>query len=191
MSQPHVIVIGGPNGAGKSTIAPLVLRDYLEVPDFVNADQIAAGLSAFNPEGAAFEAGRIMLRRLDELAASGKSFAFESTLSSRTFSVFLKRLKSQGYHVGLCFVWINSVELAKQRVSLRVKMGGHHIPDDVIERRYARSIQNFRNLYLPLADEWSLFDNSELADPILIAEGCDNQAATIFEEASWNKIQTI
>ena len=94
MSQPHVLVIGGPNGAGKSTIAPLVLRDYLSVPDFVNADQIAAGLSAFNPEGAAFEAGRIMLRRLDELANSGKSFAFESTLSSRTFSVFLKRLKT-------------------------------------------------------------------------------------------------
>ena len=191
MSQAHVIVIGGPNGAGKSTIAPLVLRDYLAVPDFVNADQIAAGLSAFNPEGAAFEARRIMLHRLDELAASGKSFAFESTLSSRTFSVFLKRLKSQGYHVGLCFVWLNSVELAKERVALRVKMGGHHIPDDVIERRYARSIQNFRNLYLPLADEWSLFDNSELADPRLIAEGCDNQAATIFKEASWNKIQTI
>jgi predicted ABC-type ATPase len=191
MSQPHVIVIGGPDGAGKSTIAPLVLRDYLAVPDFVNADQIAAGLSAFNPEGAAFEAGRIMLRRLDELAASGKSFAFESTLSSRTFSVFLKKLKSQGYHVGLCFVWLNSAELAKERVALRVQMGGHHIPDDVIERRYARSIQNFRNLYLPLADEWSLFDNSKLADPILIAEGFDKQAATIFEEESWNKIQTI
>ncbi|MBY0574882.1 MAG: zeta toxin, partial [Undibacterium sp.] len=94
MPQPHVIVIGGPNGAGKSTIAPLVLRDYLAIPDFVNADQIAAGLSAFNPEGAAFEAGRIMLTRLNELAASGNSFAFESTLSSRTFSVFLKKLKS-------------------------------------------------------------------------------------------------
>ena len=85
MSQPHVIVIGGPNGAGKSTIAPLILRDYLAIPDFVNADQIAAGLSAYNPEAAAFEAGRIMLRRLQELAESGKSFAFESTLSSRTF----------------------------------------------------------------------------------------------------------
>ncbi|MDO8178406.1 MAG: zeta toxin family protein [Undibacterium sp.] len=191
MSQPHVIVIGGPNGAGKSTIAPLVLRDYLAVPDFVNADQIAAGLSAFNPESAAFEAGRIMLRRLDELAGSGKSFAFESTLSSRTFSVFLKRLKSQGYHVGLCFVWLNSIELAKERVALRVKMGGHHIPSDVIERRYVRSIQNFRNLYLPLADEWSLFDNSKLADPLLIAEGFDKQATTIFEKESWNKIQTI
>ncbi|MFZ6798382.1 zeta toxin family protein [Undibacterium sp. Di24W] len=191
MSQPHVIVIGGPNGAGKSTIAPMVLRDYLAVPDFVNADQIAAGLSAFNPEGAAFEAGRIMLRRLDELAASGRSFAFESNLSSRTFSVFLKRLKAQGYHVGLCFVWLNSAALARERVALRVKMGGHHIPSDVIERRYVRSIQNFRDLYLPLTKEWSVFDNSEVANPLLVAEGVDNQTVTVFEEASWNKIQTI
>ena len=191
MSQSHVIVIGGPNGADKSTIAPLVLRDYLAIPDFVNADQIAAGLSAFNPEGAAFEAGRIMLKRLNELAASGNSFAFESTLSSRTFSVFLRRLKSQGYHVGLCFVWLDSIALAKERVALRVKMGGHHIASDVIERRYARSIQNFRNLYLPLTDEWSLYDNSALANPKLIAKGLGQQAPTIFEEASWNKIQTI
>ena len=83
------------------------------------------------------------------------------------------------------------MELAKERVALRVQMGGHHIPSEVIERRYARSIQNFRNLYLPLADAWSLFDNSKLADPLLIAEGFDKQPATIFEEESWNKIQTI
>lgn len=191
MPQPHVIVIGGPNGAGKSTIAPLMLRDYLAVPDFVNADQIAAGLSAFNPEGAAFEAGRIMLRRLDELAATGRSFAFESTLSSRTFSVFLRKLKAQGYRVDLCYVWLNSVVLAHERVALRVKMGGHNIPSDVIERRYARSIQNFRDLYLPLTDEWSVFDNSEVANPLLVAEGVDNQTVAVFEEASWNKIQTI
>ena len=188
MSQAHVIVIGGPNGAGKSTIAPSVLRDYLEIPDFVNADQIAAGLSAFNPEGAAFEAGRIMLRRLDELAASGKSFAFESTLSSRTFSVFLGRLKKQGYRIDLCYVWLNSPALAQERVALRVKMGGHHIPPEVIERRYSRSMQNFRNLYLPLADKWSVFDNSELADPKLIAEGSSQKSIAIIEEKSWNKI---
>lgn len=153
MSQPHVIVISGPNGAGKSTIAPLLLRDYLAVPDFVNADQIAAGLSAFNPEGAAFEAERIMLRRLDELADSGKSFTFESTMSRRTFSVLLKRLKSQGYRINVCYVWLNSIALAQERVALRVRMGGHNISPDVIARRYGRSIQNFRELYLPIADK--------------------------------------
>lgn len=191
MSQPHVIVIGGPNGAGKSTIAPLVLRDYLAIPDFVNADQIAAGLSAFNPEGAAFEAGRIMLRRLQELAGSGKSFAFESTLSSRTFSVFLTKLKAQGYRVDLCYVWLGSVALAQERVALRVRMGGHDIPPDVIARRYARSVQNFRSLYLPIADKWSVFDNSESTNPQLIAEGEVGVQEKIYEEASWNKIQTI
>jgi predicted ABC-type ATPase len=188
MQQPHVIVIGGPNGAGKSTIAPLVLRDYLAVPDFVNADQIAAGLSAFNPEGAAFEAGRIMLRRLDELAASGRSFAFESTLSSRTFSVFLKKLKAQGYRVNLCYVWLDSIALAQERVALRVKMGGHNIPPDVIARRYGRSIQNFRDLYLPLADKWSVFDNSDI-NHTKIAVEAENGELKIYEEALWNSIK--
>ncbi len=191
MPQPHVIVIGGPNGAGKSTIAPLVLRDYLAIPDFVNADQIAAGLSAFNPEAAAFEAGRIMLRRLHELAGSGKSFAFESTLSSRTFSVFLTKLKAQGYRVDLCYVWLNSVALAQERVALRVRMGGHDIPPDVIERRYARSVQNFRSLYLPIADRWRVFDNSESINPHMVAAGAVGVPDTIYEEASWNKIQSI
>ncbi|MFZ6759028.1 zeta toxin family protein [Undibacterium sp. Ji50W] len=187
MPQPHVIVIGGPNGAGKSTIAPLVLRDYLEVPDFVNADQIAAGLSAFNPDGAAFEAGRIMLRRLDELAASGKSFAFESTLSSRTFSVFLGKLKAQGYRIDLCYVWLNSAALAQERVALRVKMGGHNIPPEVIARRYARSIQNFRDLYLPLADKWTVFDNSNVKRSKIVAEA-ENNTITIYEDSIWNSI---
>ncbi len=191
MSQPHVIVIGGPNGAGKSTIAPLVLRDYLAVPDFVNADQIAAGLSAFNPEGAAFEAGRIMLRRLDELAASGRSFAFESTLSSRTFSVFLKKLKAQGYRINLCYVWLDSIALAQERVALRVKMGGHNIPPDVIARRYARSIQNFRDLYLPIADRWRVYDNSNESNSRLIARGGEEIDTDIYKEDAWKTIQTM
>jgi predicted ABC-type ATPase len=191
MSQPHVIVIGGPNGAGKSTIAPLILRDYLAIPDFVNADQIAAGLSAFNPEGAAFEAGRIMLRRLDELAQSGQSFAFESTLSSRSFAHFLSTLKQQGYRVDVCYVWLHSAALAKERVKLRVQMGGHHIPPEVIERRYLRSIHNFKNLYLPLADAWSVFDNSIQAKPKLIAQSKNQHAPTIYEEAIWKIIQAF
>ena len=181
MPQPHVIVIGGPNGAGKSTIAPLILRDYLAIPDFVNADQIAAGLSAFNPEGAAFEAGRIMLQRVQELADAGKSFAFESTLSSRTF----------GYRVDLFYVWLNSVTLAQQRVALRVKMGGHAIPPEVIERRYARSAQNFRSLYLPLANNWRVFDNSDSSNTQRVAEGGTDQSNQIDEASAWNTIQSI
>lgn len=191
MPQPHVIVIGGPNGAGKSTIAPLILRDYLAIPDFVNADQIAAGLSAFNPEGAAFEAGRIMLRRLQELGESGKSFAFESTLSSRTFSVFLTKLKAQGYRVDLCYVWLNSAQLAQERVALRVRMGGHAIPPDVIARRYARSVQNFRSLYMPIANRWQVYDNSDVANAHLVARGGEDLISTIYQDETWNKIQSI
>ena len=191
MPQPHVIVIGGPNGAGKSTIAPLILRDYLSIPDFVNADQIAVGLSAFNPEGAAIEAGRIMLQRIQELADAGKSFAFESTLSSRSFSVLLKKLKTKGYRVDVCYVWLNSVRLAQERVELRVRMGGHAIPPDVIERRYARSVRNFRSLYLPIADEWRVFDNSDSSNTKRIAEGGTNLPAQIFEVQTWNIIQSI
>lgn len=191
MTQPHVIVIGGPNGAGKSTIAPVVLRDYLAIPDFVNADQIAAGLSAFDPEGAAFEAGRIMLQRLHELAAASKSFAFESTLASRFFSVFLTKLKASGYRVDLCYVWLNSATLAQERVALRVRMGGHAIPPDVIERRYARSVRNFLSLYLPIADKWKVFDNSNPSDPQLVAHGGADLTTTIHEATSWNAIRSI
>lgn len=191
MPQPHVIVIGGPNGAGKSTIAPLILRDYLAIPDFVNADQIAAGLSAFNPEGAAFEAGRIMLQRIGELADARKSFAFESTLSSRSFSVFLTKLKTKGYRVDVFFVWLNSVGLARQRVALRVKMGGHAIPPEVIERRYARSAQNFRSMYLPIAERWKVFDNSSPSNALLIAHGGNNVPTIINEAAPWNTILSI
>lgn len=191
MSKPHVIVIGGPNGAGKSTIAPMILRDYLAIPDFVNADQIAAGLSAFNPEGAAFEAGRIMLRRLRELAADGKSFAFESTLSSRTFAVFLAKLKQQGYAVDVCYVWLNSSALAQQRVATRVKMGGHSIPPDVITRRYERRLRNFKSLYLPIADTWDIYDNSDSANVRLIAHGAKKSVTEMYEETSWQMIQAI
>lgn len=191
MPQPHVIVIGGPNGAGKSTIAPMVLRDYLAIPDFVNADQIAAGLSAYDPEGAAFEAGRIMLRRLHELAGNGKSFAFESTLSSRTFAVFLAKLKREGYCIDLCYVWLNSVRLAQERVVSRVRMGGHSIPPDVIARRYERSLRNFRNMYLPIADNWRVYDNSDGTNVRLIARSARDSEIEIFEETSWNTIQSL
>jgi predicted ABC-type ATPase len=191
MARPHVVVIGGPNGAGKSTIAPYFLRDYLGIPDFVNADQIASGLSAYAPESAAFEAGRIMLQRIRSLAASGQSFAFESTLSSRTFCNLLLKLKRDGYLVDLCYVWLNSAELAQQRVAARVRLGGHSIPHDVIARRYPRSVRNFRFLYLPLADNWRVFDNSDPATPTLVASGNMVNGVNIFEESAWNAMSLI
>lgn len=159
--QPTVVVIAGPNGAGKSTAAPFLLKQALGILEFVNADQIASGLSAYAPETVAFEAGRIMLKRLKELAAAQSSFAFESTLASRTFARFLARCKAQGYKVQIFYVALPSAELAVNRVALRVKLGGHHIPRADVERRFARSLHNLFELYLPLADRWAVLDNAQ------------------------------
>ena len=159
-TQPTVVVIAGPNGAGKSTAAPYLLKQALGILEFVNADQIAVGLSAYSPETVSFEAGRIMLKRLHELAASKASFAFESTLSSRTFALFLSRCKAQGYRVQIFYIALPSAALAVNRVALRVKLGGHSIPQADIERRFKRSLHNLFELYLPLADRWSVLDNA-------------------------------
>lgn len=158
--QPTVVVIAGPNGAGKSTAAPYLLKQALGILEFVNADQIAVGLSAYAPETVSFEAGRIMLKRLHELAASKVSFAFESTLSSRTFALFLKQCKAQGYKVHIFYVALPTAELAVNRVALRVKLGGHNIPQSDVERRFLRSLNNLFELYLPLADRWTVLDNA-------------------------------
>ena len=158
--QPTVVVIAGPNGAGKSTAAPYLLKQALGILEFVNADQIAVGLSAYSPETVSFEAGRIMLKRLHELAALKASFAFESTLSSRSFALFLSQCRSQGYRVLIFYVALPSAALAVNRVALRVKLGGHNIPQADIERRFLRSLHNLFELYLPLADKWSVLDNA-------------------------------
>lgn len=159
-TRPPVAVIAGPNGAGKSTAAPFLLKQALGILEFVNADQIAVGLSAYSPETVSFEAGRIMLKRLHELAAAKVSFAFESTLASRTFTLFLTRCKAQGYSVQIFYVALPSAKLAVNRVALRVKLGGHNIPQADIERRFQRSLHNLHTLYLPLADHWTVLDNA-------------------------------
>ena len=158
--RPIVVVIAGPNGAGKSTAAPYLLKQALGILEFVNADQIAVGLSAYAPETVAFEAGRIMLKRLHELAATNVSFAFESTLASRTFALFLSRCKARGYSVQIHYLALPTAELAVNRVALRVQRGGHGIPQADVERRFQRSLQNLFALYLPLADRWTILDNA-------------------------------
>lgn len=168
--MPHVILLAGPNGAGKSTVAPRLLQGALGVQEFVNADTIASGLSAFSPESAAFQAGRVMLKRLSELSKSRKNFAFESTLSARSFAPWLKRLKSKGYKVRIIFLFLPDPRLAIERVRQRVRLGGHDIPVPVIRRRYHAGIKNFFRLYMPLADQWRIYDNSDLL-PKLVAIG--------------------
>jgi len=167
--MPKVVVIAGPNGAGKSTAAPLLLREALAVGEFVNADTLAAGLSAFASEQVAFAAGRVALRRLRELAAARRDFAFETTLASRSFAPWLKQLRKSGYRFEVVYLWLPHAELAVERVAERVQRGGHNIPPDVIRRRYEKSLKNFFNLYRQLCDFWLMLDNSDPSQQELIA----------------------
>lgn len=157
--MPDVIVIAGPNGAGKSTLAPALLRDTLHVFEYVNADTIAEGLSAFAPEDASFDAGRVMLGRLHELAEEGKSFAFETTLASRSYAGWLRGLRdNRAYRVSIVFLWLRSVDMAIARVAARVNVGGHSIPEETIRRRFERGVGNFFDLYQRVANSWRFFN---------------------------------
>lgn len=188
-SKPLVVVVAGPNGAGKSTTAPSLLRDTLEVREFVNADAIASGLSAFRPESVAVAAGRAMLRRMQDLASAREDFAFETTLASRSFVPWLTRLQRSGWHVHLLVLWLRSSELAVNRVAERVRAGGHDVPPAIVRRRYAAGLRNFFHLYLLLADSWQLFDNSEPAGPRLIAAGEHASVQNLADPASWQQIR--
>ena len=182
---PQIIILAGPNGAGKSTLAPFLLRDWLGLMEFVNADVIASGLSAFEPERAALEAGRIMLRRLRKLAAQRKNFAFETTLATRSYANWLRQLVQEGWHVNLIFIWLDSPELAVQRVKARVAAGGHAIPEATIRRRYDKGVRNFFTLYQELAETWAVYDNSNSAQAVMLAKGRRKNQQVIFHQERW------
>ena len=187
---PYVIVVAGPNGAGKSTAAPDILRGAMAVTEFVNADVIARGLSAFAPERAAVSAGKLMLQRLRELAASRVSFAFETTLASRTFARFITELRTPaggGYRLHLAYFWLPSAEMAVARVAQRVRASGHHVPDDVVRRRYARGLWNFLHLYRPIADSWALYNGASPTGPVPIAEASGDRVQ-IYDGILWDRI---
>jgi predicted ABC-type ATPase len=191
MAKPKIVVVAGPNGAGKSFAAPRLLQRAYRIREFINADQIAAGLSAYAPESVAFEAGRVMIKRLHALAKQRASFAFETTLASRTFAPFLARLKSEGYEVRLCYIYLASAALARRRVAFRVSQGGHSIPAADIERRYRRSLANLFELYLPLADQALILDNTDgklipIATIKARASGAD---LAIKDSPKWEELQ--
>jgi len=159
--MPRIVVLAGINGAGKTTASQPLLRDVLKIPTFVNADAIARGLNGLNPEAESFRAGRILLAEMDELARQRADFAFETTLSARTYARWLADQRMTGYEVLLYYYWLSSPELAISRVAARVKSGGHFVPEADIRRRYARSVRNFLELYRPIADEWEVYDNTD------------------------------
>lgn len=169
MNEKNLYIIAGCNGAGKTTASFTILPEILECKEFVNADEIAKGLSPFQPEKVAFEAGRIMLNRIDELFRNGGNFAFETTLATKTYKQKIEFAKKEGYNTTLLFFWLKNSDLAKERVKTRVSEGGHNIPTDVIERRYIGGIKNLFDIYLEIVDQVLIFDNSE-GKPILIAE---------------------
>ena len=167
-SNKRIVIIAGPNGAGKTTFAREFLPTDAELPNFVNADLIATGLSPFAPDLAAFKAGRIMLETIADYAKRGESFSFETTLSGLSYVQMIPLWRSSGYSVKLFFLSLPDVEMAIERVAIRVKQGGHHVPEDVIRRRFAHGIENFER-YKLLVDDWQMYDNSG-APPVLLDE---------------------
>jgi predicted ABC-type ATPase len=155
-----IYIIAGCNGAGKTTASFTILPDIIDCKEFVNADEIAKGLSPFHPENVAIESGRIMLHRINELIEHEQDFAFETTLSTKSYRQKLVSAKKLGYQVCLLFLWLNSSDLAIERVGIRVLEGGHNIDNEVIKRRYVRGIRNLFEIYLPIADNALIFDNS-------------------------------
>ena len=187
--MPNLYIICGANGSGKTTAAWQILPNFFEVFEYVNADEIAAGLSPFNPESVAIQAGRLMLERLASLVDAQVDFAFETTLATRSYARFLRNCKNQGYQINLIYFWLQSPELALARVRRRVESGGHNIPEDVIRRRYQRGRKNLTDLYFPLCNRWIVYDNSSLNLQI-IAECSFNQDPIIYQPQLWTQITT-
>ncbi|MEY4635551.1 MAG: hypothetical protein RJA55_1349 [Acidobacteriota bacterium] len=187
-ARPSVVVLAGPNGAGKSTAAPELLQGELAVSEFVNADVIARGLSAFDPDRAAMAAGRVMLARLDELSRQRESFAFETTLASRSFAPWLWDLRVSGYSVHLFFLWLSSPDLAVERVADRVRSGGHNVPADTIRRRYRGGVRNFFSLYQASVSSWTVYNCSGPRSR-LVAEGLEFVPVKVYDTDVWAAVQ--
>ncbi|WP_287130858.1 zeta toxin family protein [Candidatus Cyanaurora vandensis] len=188
-SVPQVYLIGGPNGAGKTTSALALLENELLGVAFVNADLIAVQLNPATPEAMAFQAGRLMLKRIEQLSAARTSFAFESTLATKGFAPFLRQCQEHGYFGTLLYFWLNSPELAVERVQRRVSLGGHHVPETDVRRRYERGLINLHSLYIPIADYWTVLDNSS-GKARSIAEQYQGTSVIIYDEDTWQTIRT-
>jgi predicted ABC-type ATPase len=185
---PTLFIIAGCNGAGKTTASFTLLPELLNIKEFVNADEIARGLSPFQPEKVSIEAGKIMLNRIDELITKNQDFAFETTLASRSLVQLCKSSQQKGYQVCLTFFWLDSVELAIERVKQRVTEGGHNIPTETIIRRYGAGLKNFFTLYKDIVNYWLFIDNSKTVQE-LIAEGKENSDPVVYNNDKWLLIQ--
>lgn len=177
----NLYIIAGCNGAGKTTASFTILPEILNCKEFVNADEIAKGLSPFQPEKAALESGRIMLHRINELLAHNEIFAFETTLATKSYKQKVIAAQEKGYKAVLLFFWLDSVDLAIERVRTRVQEGGHNIETDVIKRRYKNGIANLFAIYLPIVNEALIFDNTAVKAELIAQKTLGNDIEVINE----------
>jgi predicted ABC-type ATPase len=181
-------VIAGCNGAGKTTASYAVLPEMLNCHDFVNADEIAKGLSPFDPARVSIEAGRLMRNRMDALMSDGADFAFETTLATRYYTRFIRMAQERGYFVSLLYFWLPSAEQAVERVARRVAEGGHNVPPEVVRRRYYRGMRYLTSLYTPLCDYWVIYDNSSVEGVKKIAYGTHDEIREVVDSLSYRQI---
>jgi predicted ABC-type ATPase len=184
--SPNLYIIAGPNGAGKTTFAREFLPHYADCYEFVNADLIAGGLSPFQPDRVAIQAGKLMLEQIHSLGKRGVDFGFETTLSGRTYVKLVQDLKKRGYQIHLCFLWLPNIKLALDRIAERVQKGGHNIPEGVVRRRFGKGLYNLFNIYRLLVNFWILVDNSCSVPDILALEKSGN--LSILNEKKFSKI---
>lgn len=189
MENKNLYVIAGCNGAGKTTASFTILPEILDCKEFVNADEIAKGLSPFQPDKVAVEAGRIMISRINNLLEDELSFAFETTLATKSYKNKILLAKNKGYTVTLLFFWLQTIDLAKERVATRVLEGGHDIPKDVIQRRYINGIKNLFSIYIPIVDELMIFDNSQMKSE-LIASKSTMSSLIVLNEQKFNYLKS-
>ncbi|MDR2953571.1 MAG: zeta toxin family protein [Prevotella sp.] len=188
--MPNLYIISGCNGAGKTTASYAMFPEMLDCKEFINADEIAKGLSPFQPETVAIDAGRIMLMRMNEMLRMREDFAIETTLATKSYANFIRRAQSEGYFVTLIYFWLESPELAIRRVEQRVRFGGHHVPDEVVVRRYYAGMRNLFSMFIPISDYWILIDNS--TDPFqMIAEGNRTQVQDIQDEEIFYYLKNV
>ena len=181
-------IIAGCNGAGKTTASYTMLPEMLHCHEFVNADEIARGLSPFNPDSMAIEAGRLMLRRINDLLEEGTDFAFETTLATRYYTRFIKMAQERGYFVSLLYFWLPSPDQAVERVARRVIEGGHNVPPEVVRRRYYRGLRYLTTLYTPICDYWVIYDNSSVEGVKKVAYGTHHEIREVVDSLAYRTI---
>ena len=191
MQHPNLYIIAGPNGAGKTTASYTLLPEILHCVNFVNADEIARGLSPFSPETVDVQAARIMLYRIDELLSQKADFGIETTLATRSYVQLVRRAQASGYKVHLLFFYLETPEQAIQRVAQRVSNGGHGIPEEVIRRRFKRGIDNLLHLYLPICDSVTIWNNTKGEAQLIAKQTAENAQLVVLDQNIWNKLRDI